>query len=89
MARQLRPQSEKSYQCFFPNKTKYVSNQLNVNQNELLYWLYCSNFDVLLTSMVTKPYLLIKKLETKKKRWQVTNLSRSLKIKKLEKQISI
>ena len=31
----------------------------------------------------------IKKLGTKKKRWQIMNLSRSLKIKKLEKQISI
>ena len=45
---------KKATSAFFPNKTKYVSNQLNVNQNELLYWLYCSNTDVLLTSMVAK-----------------------------------
>ena len=32
---------------------------------------------------------LINKMETKKKRWQIMNLSRSLKIKKIEKQISI
>ena len=47
---------KKSDQCFFPNKTKYFGNQLNVNQNELLCWSCCSNPDVLLTSTVAKPH---------------------------------
>ena len=47
---------QKSDKRFFPFKTKYVSHQLNVNQNELLYWLYCSDIDLLLTSMVAKPH---------------------------------
>ena len=60
----------------FPNKTKYDSNQLRVNQNELLYWLYCSNTDVLLTIMVAKLHQYVQIMATK---WILGNSLQSYK----------